>query len=431
MCSATTAVAADKSYNWTDNLPPVEVFAPVFNKVWAATAEPEPFASIKGKLITGKNQFFLWNANLLLPGAPKKTSGVPGCTIMGFAPTTTYSCTVSFQHFIGAVANLKNETEAQATFDSLVRLMARLRTDWAVSQPTRSVSQVEQISTQLSRVVFTIKHETTGGDDDLTKLTLETAAEVTMTQSEWEGHKISGVGISISSGHLPMIAESRFARVTNGNSNITLPSPQITSSPAATPASATVSFTNNSALPIEVLLAGPTISGKKIAPSETQDITIPSGKYSIVADFPASSHLLSYYGTQDYLANFHYVYKFDAPANVPANSTRTSADVESEIAKVLSQGQYSALPTRQVSQSGGSGLPTLVITNATQYNLRILASGPTPGDYTILPGATQNILVSPGSYKIAGTVSASDVLPFYGTENYAAGTRYIYSFYIK
>jgi hypothetical protein len=28
--SLTTAVSADKSYNWTDNLPPVEVFGPVF-----------------------------------------------------------------------------------------------------------------------------------------------------------------------------------------------------------------------------------------------------------------------------------------------------------------------------------------------------------------------------------------------------------------
>src|ERR1035441_7798550 len=105
MCSATTAVAADKSYNWTDNLPPVEVFAPVFDKVWAAAAEPEPFASIKGKQEKYQKPDTVWDTKLLLPGVQIKRFGLTGgsCMISKREPTTTYSCSVL----------LKNEREAQ------------------------------------------------------------------------------------------------------------------------------------------------------------------------------------------------------------------------------------------------------------------------------------------------------------------------------
>jgi hypothetical protein len=119
------------------------------------------------------------------------------------------------------------------------------------------------------------------------------------------------------------------------------------------------------------------------------------------------------------------------PSRNNGTNTPSTNNIDAEIAKVLSQGQYSALPARQISQSGTPGITTLAVTNGTQYSLRILASGPTPGDYTIMPGATQDIAVAPGSYKIVGTVPASNVLPFYGTESYASGTRYVYRFYIQ
>jgi hypothetical protein len=335
---------------------------------------------------------------------------------MKFAPTTAYQCVVS----------LKNEFEAQVAFDSLVKLVARLRTDWAVFQPPPSVlpSVGTGGSAQVTKAIFSIKDQT---DNDLATLKFETAVEVNRMHQVAEHIKLDSVTLSVAVGHIPAMVQSRFERVTNSNRNTPLPSPQATSNSTAVPASTILSFTNNTAFPIELILTGPTISGKKIAPSETRDVTVPSGKYSILADFPTSSNLVSFYGTQDYLPNFHYVYKLDTPTNTNGSST----NIDSEIAKILSHGPVSALPTRQVSQSGSSGLPTLAITNSTQYSLRILASGPTPGDYTILPGATQDITVSPGSYKIVGTVSASDVLPFSGTEDYASGTKYVYRFYIR
>jgi hypothetical protein len=114
-----------------------------------------------------------------------------------------------------------------------------------------------------------------------------------------------------------------------------------------------------------------------------------------------------------------------------AISAPSPSNIDAAIAQALSRGPTSALPARQVSQSGTPGITTLSITNNTQYNLRILASGPSSGDYTIPPGTTQDITVTPGSYKVFGSVAANDVLPFYGTETYASGTKYIYRFYIQ
>ena len=422
LCSATAALA-EKPFNWTDNLPPVEVFAAVFNKVWAAAAEPEPFASLKGKPqknYLNPHSVIQWDASPFLPGAPNKPFGVlAGCTILKLGPSTTYHCS----------ASVKNESEAETAFKNLVNLVSRLRTDWAISQPPpRSDQQSfksETISSTASSVTFTIKDQVKA-DDDLNALKFERAVMITRTEVEAQGHKGRGVIIDVSSGHVPAVIQSRFERLKDGNRSTPLPTPEITSSSSRSD-TATLSFTNNTQFPIELFLVGPTMTGKRIAPSETQDITIPPGNYSIVGDFPASSNLVSFYGSRDYLANAHYVYKLDTPTN----TSGTSTNVDAEIARILNRGPVSALPTRQVSQSGSSGLPTLAITNSTQYSLRILASGPTPGDYTILPGATQDITVSPGSYKIVGTVSSSDVLPFSGTEDYASGTRYIYRFYIK
>jgi len=410
LCSA-NALLAEKPFNWTDNVPPVEVFAPVFDKVWAATAEPEPFSSIKGKLEKFQAPDQVWDTKLLLPGIQVKRTGLGGGSCMitkQHEPTTTYSCSVI----------VKNENEAHNVFDGLVRLVARLRTDWAVFQPP----PLSEKTIQVTRAVFTIKDQTTGGND-LTNIKLETAAEVNLFSA---GKELNTVSLDISFGHIPAIAQSHFDRVSN-RTHSALPSPQITSNPTGSPAATVVSFINNTAFAVELFLAGPTVIGKKIEPSETQNVTIPSGKYRIVADFPPSSNLASFYGTQDYLANFQYVYKFDASAN----TNGTSTGIDSEIAKLIGNRPVAALPARQVAQSGTSGDTTLLITNSTQYSLRILASGPTPGDYSILPGATQNIMVAPGSYKIAGSVPAADVLPFYGTETYGAGTQYSYRFYIR
>jgi hypothetical protein len=413
---------AAKSYNWTDNVPPVEVFAPVFNKVWAAAAEQEPFASLKGKPLKYQqpnSAYFAWDASLFLPGAQNTVfHALPGCTISRFAPTTTYACS----------ASLKNETEAQTAFDNLVKLVSRLRTDWALSQPPpvnqqQSVSG-ETISSAVSMVTFTIKNQVTA-DDDLNTLKFDTAVVITRTQTETQGYKISGVGISLSSGHVPVAIQSRLERMTNGNRSTPFPTPEITSSSTGSD-STVLSIRNNTQFPIEAFLVGPTITGKKIKPSETEDITIPPGKYSVVADLPESSNLVSFYGIQDYLGHFHYVYKLDTPTN----TTSTSTNIDSEIAKLIGNRPFEALPTRQ-AQTGTSGTTSLIITNTTQYSLRILVSGPTQGDYSIQPGATQSITVTPGSYKIAGSVSASDVSPFYGTETYATGTQYSYRFYIR
>ena len=114
---ATAALA--RSYNWKDNPPPVEVFESVLEKLWAASAEPEPFLSIRGKRLLDRTG---WSAKLILPGARHETCWLPLSNIQ----TLQYTCLFTF----------KNVDEAQRAYANLAKMVQSSRGDWIIAHHT-------------------------------------------------------------------------------------------------------------------------------------------------------------------------------------------------------------------------------------------------------------------------------------------------------
>jgi hypothetical protein len=138
-------------------------------------------------------------------------------------------------------------------------------------------------------------------------------------------------------------------------------------------------------------------------------------------------------GSNGGVLNFRLFSPSTARSALPSAPAKVGSTIDSEIASVLSSNRYSALPVLLATpdQSRSPELSTVTITNATRYNLRILVSGPTSGQYSIPAGATQDVPVSAGSYRLLGRVSAPNVLPFYGSPTYASGMKYLYRFFIQ
>ncbi len=109
----------------------------------------------------------------------------------------------------------------------------------------------------------------------------------------------------------------------------------------------------------------------------------------------------------------------------------TSAGVASEIDAVLKSGNYSSLPPSQPIGVAGFGQPSLSIQNQTAYELTVLMAGAVEKSLVIPAGGSQNVVVPAGTYRILGRVKAGNVLPFFGTQDYASGGSYRESFYIK
>jgi hypothetical protein len=303
VCFAAVALA-QQPYNWVNNPPPLEVFTPAFDKVYAAKNEnPTPFQSITGKFDPDHNG---WFTTFPFPGA---------------ATTETW--------------------------------IGRQGTGW----------------------VYTLKMKV--GAEERKKIYSNLVNAIQESKPGWEAHP-STIGQSVN-----------FTEYKSGSG--------FWGKKKASPTDPPRPHTNPSLLSIDCSDVGGYV-----------EMTLHVTPYALA------------FGNPPPLATVG-----------GANSS-----IGSEIETVVGTGRYSALPTPQASQSGTPGRTTpgrttLAITNGTQYSLRILASGPTEGQYTISPGATQQIEVSPGSYKIVGRVSASNVLPFYGTETYASGSKYAYRFFVK
>jgi hypothetical protein len=96
-------------------------------------------------------------------------------------------------------------------------------------------------------------------------------------------------------------------------------------------------------------------------------------------------------------------------------------------------GDHGPMPVAQRSGSRGAGLPgqtTMTITNSTAYELSVFFDGPVSTKATLAPGASHDLELKPGAFRVAGRVAAADVLPFYGEETYDSSTRYSVTFYI-
>jgi hypothetical protein len=76
-------------------------------------------------------------------------------------------------------------------------------------------------------------------------------------------------------------------------------------------------------------------------------------------------------------------------------------------------GDHGPMPVAQRSGSRGAGLPgqtTMTITNSTAYELSVFFDGPVSTKATLAPGASHDLELKPGAFRVAGRVAAADVL---------------------
>jgi hypothetical protein len=112
-------------------------------------------------------------------------------------------------------------------------------------------------------------------------------------------------------------------------------------------------------------------------------------------------------------------------------SSAAPTTIRAEIDEIERSGQFTPMPVPTRTSDGSvTGNVTQEVTNGTRYELRVLYSGPLDRDLVIQPGATQSIVLPPGSYRVAAKVSSSAVRPYYGVQPYLVGS-YTSRFYIQ
>jgi len=94
-------------------------------------------------------------------------------------------------------------------------------------------------------------------------------------------------------------------------------------------------------------------------------------------------------------------------------------------------GNYSPLPRAVKTGSTGVGPSSIRITNGTPYTLQLTYEGSATQSVRISAGDSETVSLPAGSYRVNGSVSAPNVLPFRGTEDYGAGDQMEVKFYIR
>ena len=81
--------------------------------------------------------------------------------------------------------------------------------------------------------------------------------------------------------------------------------------------------------------------------------------------------------------------------------------------------------------SYGSGPTSYIsVTNSTSYTLTLLYSGPDSKRLVISPRASASVTLKNGHYRVAASVSASNVRNYAGSENLSGGS-YSVDYYIS
>jgi hypothetical protein len=132
-------------------------------------------------------------------------------------------------------------------------------------------------------------------------------------------------------------------------------------------------------------------------------------------------------GSAGALADFNADQFPSVPTILPTEPT-----ISDEFDKIRS-GPHTSMPPAQrstASDAGISGRTTMTVQNSTAYELSVFFKGPVSKKLTLAPGASQDVDLAPGTFRVAGRVAAANVLPFYGEETYAGSARYSVKFYI-
>lgn len=92
-------------------------------------------------------------------------------------------------------------------------------------------------------------------------------------------------------------------------------------------------------------------------------------------------------------------------------------------------GEHGSLPSMNRTGYGGS-TSYITVTNSTSYTLTLLYSGPDSKRLVISAGGTSSVKLKNGSYRVAASVSASNVGNYAGNENLQGG-NYTVDYYIR
>ena len=116
----------------------------------------------------------------------------------------------------------------------------------------------------------------------------------------------------------------------------------------------------------------------------------------------------------------------------PNGSHKSAAEkriIDIQVANVYA-GEHSALPPMDQVGYGHGSVSDIEIYNNTPYTLTVLYSGPESKNVVISQHETRTIYMKNGSYKIAASVSASNVRNCAGSEVLTGGS-YNVQYYIK
>lgn len=103
--------------------------------------------------------------------------------------------------------------------------------------------------------------------------------------------------------------------------------------------------------------------------------------------------------------------------------------IDLEVSRV-SAGEHGSLPEMDKTGYGGGSTSDITVSNSTSYTLTLLYSGPDSKRLIIGAGRTSSVRLKNGSYRVAASVSASDVSNYAGTEELRGGS-YSVDYYIS
>ena len=136
--------------------------------------------------------------------------------------------------------------------------------------------------------------------------------------------------------------------------------------------------------------------------------------------------------------DFEWVYEQDNLAHYQRFASRFSSHpkirlIEKRIidleVKDIAAGEHGEMPNAQPIQIGGDSVE-VEIENRTGYELTVRYSGPDSKKLILPVESTQIIIVPPGAYQVAASVSAGNVRNYYGQDMMQAG-KYFSKFHIE
>lgn len=103
--------------------------------------------------------------------------------------------------------------------------------------------------------------------------------------------------------------------------------------------------------------------------------------------------------------------------------------IDLEVSRVYA-GEHGSLPELDRTGYGGGPTSYITVTNSTSYTLTLLYSGPDSKRLVISAGGTSSVRLKNGNYRVAASVSASNVSNYAGNESLQGG-NYSVDYYIS